>query len=77
MIELRMEQIALPPNVPAGMNFLKLGHMTYVMRATTEHFDPIEVSEIGDGFYRITDGRHRFISALIAGRPSIQAIVAS
>lgn len=57
------------------MNYLKLGHYAYHLRATTEDLDPIEVEPVGDGSFRITDGRHRALAALIAGRPHVLAVV--
>jgi ParB-like chromosome segregation protein Spo0J len=74
-VQVRLEDLRLPPNVPAGMNFLQLGHYAYLLRATNENLDPIVVEALQDGTYRITDGRHRAIAALIAGRPHVAAVV--
>jgi hypothetical protein len=57
------------------MNYLLLGHFAYTLRATNKDLDPITVQAVGDGSYRITDGRHRAIAALIAGRPHVLAVV--
>lgn len=57
------------------MNFLQLAAFAYQLRATTEDLEPITVEPLGDGTYQITDGRHRAIAALIAGRPDVLAIV--
>lgn len=74
-MRVRLEDLRLPPNVPAGMNFLLLGHFAYQLRATTEDLDPITVERLADGSFRITDGRHRAVAALIAGRPDVPAVV--
>lgn len=71
----RIEHLRLPPNVPAGMNYLKLGHYAYRLRATNEDLAPITVAPVGDGSFRITDGRHRAIAALIAGRPDVPVVI--
>lgn len=75
LTRVRLEALRLPPNVPAGMNYLQVGHFAYLLRSTTEDLDPILVQALPDGSYRITDGRHRAIAALIAGRPDVLAIV--
>lgn len=75
VVQVRLEDLRLPPNVPAGMNFLQLGHFAYLLRATNEDLDPVTVEALPDGTYRLTDGRHRAIAALIAGRPHVSAVV--
>ena len=69
---MRLEDLRFGPNPPAGMNPLVLMAMTYRMRSTTEDLEPIVVTRDGDG-WRIHDGRHRAVSALIAGRPDVLA----
>lgn len=56
------------------MNYLKLGHLAYTLRSTNTDPEPIQVQPLTDGTYRITDGRHRAIAALIAGRPDVLAV---
>jgi hypothetical protein len=75
VVEVRIEDLRLPPNVPAGMNYLLLGFFAYQLRATNKSLEPILVERVGDGSFRITDGRHRAIAALIAGRPSVDAVI--
>lgn len=67
-----IEDVRLPPNLPAGMDWSVIGHFAMTMRKTTEDPDPIRVAPVGD-HYRISDGRHRFIAAVIAGRPDVLA----
>jgi hypothetical protein len=61
-------------NVTAGANPLLLMSLTHMLRSTTEDAPPITVRREGP-HYRIIDGRHRFMAAVIAGRPSILARV--
>jgi hypothetical protein len=68
-----IEDLRLPVPVSAGMNYLKIGFYVYELRATTKDHEPIAVRPCGDGSYRITDGRHRAISALVAGRRDVLA----
>jgi len=69
---LALERLILPRPVTAGMNPLKLMAMAYEFRATTEDREPIHVTCVdGTDLYRITDGRHRFVASLIAGRPAV------
>jgi len=71
-VRVRLEDLRFGPNPPAGMNPLVLMAMTYRMRSTTEDLEPIEVTRDGDG-WRIHDGRHRAVAALVAGRPDVLA----
>lgn len=69
---IRIEDLRFGPNPPAGMNALLLLHLAYELRATTIDHDPIEVTEERPG-WRIHDGRHRAVAALIAGRSDVLA----
>jgi hypothetical protein len=71
----RFEDLRFPPNVPAGMNVLELMAYAYEAKATTEDQEPIEVEQLEDGTYRLTDGRHRALGCLIAGRPDVLAVL--
>jgi hypothetical protein len=68
----RVEDVRLPPNVAAGMNVLVLMSLVYRLRATLEDPEPVVVSRCGD-HWRLHDGRHRFLAAVIAGRPDVLA----
>lgn len=72
-----VEHIRLPRNVVAGCNFLKLAAYTHQLRATTEDLEPVAVTSEPDGSWRIDDGRHRFLAAVIAGRPDVLCVQAS
>jgi hypothetical protein len=67
----RLEDLMLPANVPAGMNVLVLMSLAYKMRGTSDDAEPIQVFRTKSGPYRIYDGRHRAVAALIAGRPDV------
>lgn len=70
----RVEDVRLPPNVTAGMNALRLMALAYRMRGTTSEVEgPITVRPEAGG-WRVVDGRHRFLAAVIAGRPDVLAV---
>lgn len=69
----RIEDLRFGSNPPAGMNPFVLMSLAYQMRASTKDPAPIEVTEEPDGTYRVSDGRHRVVAALIAGRPDVLA----
>lgn len=74
MKRIRVDRILVPPNLPAGMNPLVVMSLTYLYRSTTEDAPPIVVRREGRN-YRITDGRHRFMASVIAGRRRVLAVV--
>lgn len=71
---IRVDRILVPPNMPAGLNPLVVMALTHHYRATTEDADPITVTREGRN-YRITDGRHRYLASVIAGRRRVLAHV--
>ena len=69
---IRIEDIRVLKPVPCGMDpYVLLGLVT-LMRTTTEDHPPVLVRRDGDG-WRLLDGRHRFVAALMAGRQDILA----
>jgi hypothetical protein len=68
----RIEDLLLPPNLPAGMDVLTLLSLAAMLRKTTEDPEPVLVRR-EHSHWRISDGRHRAIAALIAGRPDVLA----
>lgn len=68
-----LEQLCISRNVTAGLNPLVLLSLAYRYRSTTDDTDPITVVALGPGRYRISDGRHRYVASLIAGRLDILA----
>lgn len=76
--EVRIDRLLFPEPVVAGMNLLVVASITYAMRGTNEPINPpIEVEPIaspdGPQFYRIHDGRHRAVAAMMAGRKTVTA----
>lgn len=71
---IRVDRILVPPNVASGMNPLVVMSLAYLYRSTTEDAPPITVTRDGRN-YRITDGRHRYIASVIAGRRRVLAEV--
>lgn len=69
-MHIRLEQILLPPNVPAGINLLLLAHLAYTLRSTNTNTPPITIQAEGN-YWRIVDGRHRYLAHIIAGRQHI------
>jgi len=68
-----LDRILFGRNPPAGMNFLKLASIVYEFRRAAEPCDPpIQVTPEGNN-WRVHDGRHRVIGAIIAGRSHIEA----
>ena len=67
---IRIERLLMPRNVSAGANPLVVMSLAYAMRST--HFDPEPVLVRREGkYYRIEDGRHRFMASVIAGRHNL------
>ena len=74
-VELRLDSLLVLRNVTAGLDWAVIGANVARLRKTNLPVDPpIRVYE-DSGFYRIADGRHRFVASLIAGRDAILAIV--
>lgn len=67
-----LDRLLFPEPVTAGMNPFVLMSLAYLYRAGNEHTTPIRVTRCGD-LYRITDGRHRAVASMIAGRKTVLA----
>lgn len=73
-MRVRIEDLRFGPNPPAGMNLLVLASLAYMLRSTTEDPEPVEVTwEPGLG-WRVHDGRHRALAAMLAGRPDVLCV---
>lgn len=70
----RIENLRFGANVPAGMNPYVTMSLAYELRSTTNDPDPVEVTVCPDGTWRIVDGRHRAVAAMMAGRPDVLAV---
>jgi len=69
---IRLEDIRVLKPVPCGMDPYTLMSLVPLMRTTTEDHPPVLVRRDGDG-WRLLDGRHRFVAALMGGRQDILA----
>lgn len=63
--------LVLKDNVPAGANILVIASLVLMYRSSSEDAPPAEVRDLGNGFWRVMDGRHRFMASVIAGRPDL------
>lgn len=68
-----LDSLLFPEPVSAGVNPYVLMSLTYLFRSTNEDVEPIEVTLETDTIYRIKDGRHRAMAAMMAGRKYISA----
>jgi len=73
-VRVPLHMIRVRPNVTAGMNLLVVAVLVQLMRCSTDDPDPALVVPDGDG-WRVTDGRHRYVAALMAGRPDLLCVV--
>lgn len=75
-LQLRLDRLTFPTPVSAGMNPFVLFSLAYAYRSGNEDVEPILVrpSELY-GFYSITDGRHRAVASMIAGRKTVLAVI--
>jgi hypothetical protein len=71
-VRIRIEDLIFKPNVPAGMNPLVLMSLAHGLRSNLGDPEPIIVRREGE-LYRVLDGRHRAIGAMVAGRPDVLA----
>lgn len=72
---MRLDQMLFPEPVPAGMNPLVLMSLAYLYRGSNEDVEPILVHYEGDELYSVSDGRHRAVASMIAGRKTVLAVI--
>ena len=72
-MKMSLSKILLPPNTPSGMKLEVIALWVCHFKWTPQPCDPpIELSRIEDSdFWKLEDGRHRFMAAYIAGRTEI------
>ncbi len=78
-MRLPLDSLLFGPNVPAGMDWSVIGMWVCRLRKTAEPCDPpIAVTPHPQcaGVWRVCDGRHRVIAAIVAGRTHIEAVYA-
>lgn len=69
-----LEHIVLKPPVPCGMDFGEIGGKLKRYRTTREDEGPAKVRRrpgLPEPYWELSDGRHRFFAAVIAGRPDL------
>jgi hypothetical protein len=71
-VRIPINKILFPEPVSAGMDLETLVILSQRMRKTNVDFDPIIVRAEGD-LFTLTDGRHRVVAAMMAGRKDILA----
>lgn len=73
-LRIPVDRLLFKPNAPCGMNPLVLMSLTYMLRSNVVDPEPIVVRVEGE-YYRIMDGRHRAMGAIVAGRPDVLATI--
>lgn len=70
-----LDALRFKPSVPAGMNIFTLASLVPLLRNTALDHDPIFVDACCPtcGCWRVQDGRHRFVAAVMAGRHDVLA----
>jgi hypothetical protein len=72
-VRVPISRLVLKDNIPAGASVYVLASLVLLYRHTTDDAPPVEVRDLGNGFWRVLDGRHRFLASVIAGRPDLLA----
>lgn len=72
-VHVPLERLLMTEPVVAGMNVLVLFSLAHFYRSSNEHTAPISIRPVIQDVYRITDGRHRALASLIAGRKTVLA----
>lgn len=73
-MRLRVSQLLVKDNIPAGCNPLVLFSLAYMYRSSGRDAEPIVVTPAGPDLWRVEDGRHRYFASVIAGRPDVLAV---
>lgn len=77
--EIRLDRLVFGRNPPAGMDWSVVGHWAAFFRKAAAPCKPaVRVTEIPGTkprLYRVSEGRHRVIGALFAGRDTIRCKV--
>lgn len=68
-----IDRLVLKEPVPAGLDPYRLLSLVPLLRDSTKDHDPILIRPLRSGFFRIVDGRHRVIAAVMAGRTHVLA----
>lgn len=71
---IRLERLLLVKPVSAGLNPYVIMSLAYMYRSSNDDAPPIRVTREGR-YYRVSDGRHRVIASIMAGRRRVLAVV--
>lgn len=76
-MRLRLSEVVLKDNVTAGISPWCLMSLAHALRSTSADVEPpVRVLPIeGVPFFRLMDGRHRFMASVLAGRPDVLAVL--
>jgi len=69
-----LKDLSIRKNVVVGCNFLTIASLVQMMKGTTEDPKPAIIRRKKNGGWEILDGRHRYTSAIIAGRNDLLCI---
>jgi hypothetical protein len=72
-VRVPISRLVLKDNIPAGASVYVLASLVLLYRHTTDDAPPVEVCDLGNGYWRVLDGRHRYLASVIAGRPDLLA----
>jgi hypothetical protein len=74
-VRVPISRLVLKDNIPAGASVYVLASLVLLYRHTSDDAPPAAVRDLGNGYWRVLDGRHRFLASVIAGRPDLLATV--
>jgi hypothetical protein len=72
-----LEHIVVKPPVVAGMDYADIGGKLKALRTTTDDDWPVLLRRregLPEPYWELSDGRHRYLAALIAGRRDVLAV---
>jgi uncharacterized membrane protein YgcG len=74
-IRIPLHHCRLKPNIPAGLNPLRVMSIADTIRnCGGDIWEPIVVRAIGPDDWLVVDGRHRYVGSYVAGVPDILAV---
>lgn len=70
-----LHHLRLKPNLPAGMNFLRIGAIAdHIRNCGGDVWEPALVRRLGPEDWLVLDGRHRFVASYVAGVPDLLCV---
>jgi hypothetical protein len=67
-VRVPISRLVLKDNVSAGCSLWVLMSLAHMYRSTTDDAPPAEVRDLGNGYWRVLDGRHRYLASVIPRR---------